>query len=212
MAKQSEERVTKADLARRIHRDPNVVTRMIATGRLPREALREDGTIAYLAAYEALRGRYPQMPRPVGRRADPPPRDPPGASVNRPRGRPPNPNGSATRTLAEEQAKLTRVRRQRLELEYMRETRQLADVAIVGDLGAELAETMRQGLLQMVPEMVRQARGAGDEMLADRALRDLLRGFQEAFALRLEERVRALGEGVVEDDLADLDEVDDAGG
>jgi hypothetical protein len=192
--------VTKSELARRINRTPALITKLVATGALHPPALRSNGSVDYHAAFRQLRARYPHMPRPshAQRLPEPEPNEPP-----RRRGRPRDPDGAPTRRLAEEQARLVRVRRERLQLELRKELRQVCDLAIIADLGGELAEMLRQGLLRIVPDLVTAGRAAEDEVAADRAVRHAVVQFQRDLADELARRVTALREGVVEDD--DLD-------
>ena len=67
-------------------------------------------------------------------------------------------------------------------------------------IGGEVAEMLRQGLLRIVPKIVKASRAAEDEVAADRAARRVVSQFQHDFADELSRRILALQEGVVEED------------
>ncbi len=96
--------------------------------------------------------------------------------------------------LAREKLRHEVVKRQLAELELARQLKQVVDAAAVREAGAELAEQLRQGLEQLLPDLIQAIDGARSVALKDRAGRVVLERWRGEFAAMVEQRCRELTE------------------
>jgi hypothetical protein len=95
-------------------------------------------------------------------------------------------------TLARVRAERESIRLQLDQLKLDQHRGQLVDAAAVREAGAELAELLRQGLEQLLPELIQTIDGARSAVIKDRAGRAVLERWRADFAALVEQRCREL--------------------